>query len=299
MTYSIVARDPESGQMGVATQSQAFAVGSSVSWAMPGHGVIATQSMGEPMYGDLGLDMLRSGLTAKEALHALRSIDPHPERRQVAMVDSYGGVYVYTGDACVPEAGHCVGRNCAALANMMARSNVWSAMVDGYERTEGTLAERLVAALRRAEAEGGDVRGRRSAAIVVVREERSGRPWRDQVVDLRVDDHVDPVGELGRMIAYNARYHAVVEAFERALDGGADEAVERVSALGIDVEHEPELALWEAIVLGGAGRMDDARRVMQELAENAPQFVEAARRFRDVKLVEPELLDRILPPPKS
>lgn len=281
--------------MGVATQSQAFAVGSSVSWAMPGYGVIATQSLGEPMYGELGLDMLRSGLTAKEALHALRSIDPHPDRRQVAMVDSYGGVYVYTGEACVAESGHCVGPNCAALANMMARPGVWTAMVDEYVTAEGSLADKLLAALARAEREGGDVRGRRSAAIVVVREERSGRPWRDQVVDLRVDDHPDPVQELERMVRYNARYHTVVEAFELALDGEAGKAVDRLTEVRVVPEEEPELALWEAIVLGASDRVEEARARMRCLAEHAPQFIETARRFREVELVDRTILDRILP----
>jgi uncharacterized Ntn-hydrolase superfamily protein len=294
MTYSIIARDAESGQMGVATQSQAFAVGGSVSWALPGYGVIATQSMGEPMYGELGLDVLRSGLTAQEALHALRSIDPHPERRQVAMADSRGEIAVYTGDACVGAAGHATGDGCVALANMMATSDVWQAMVDAYEATNGWLANRLMAALHAAEAAGGDLRGRRSAAILVVCAQASGRPWHDHIVDLRVDDDPEPLERLDRMVAYGARYHRVVEAFEFTLDGEADRAIERLGDEPIDVEQDPELALWQAIVLGRAGRHEESERIGRRLAQTAPGLAEAGRRFADVDLVDREVIERTL-----
>jgi uncharacterized Ntn-hydrolase superfamily protein len=228
MTYSIVARDARTGEMGVASQSQAFAVGSSVPWALPGYGAVATQSMGEPMYGELGLDALRAGLTASEALTALRSIDPHPERRQVAMVDGDGNFAVYTGDGCVPEAGHRQGKGCVALANMVVAEDVWASMVDRFEATRGPLATRLVAALHAAEEAGGDFRGRRSASILVVQAVRTGRPWRDQIVDLRIDEHPDPVKELDRLVTHSARYHQMVEAFERALDGDARAALDRL-----------------------------------------------------------------------
>ena len=286
--------------MGVATQSQAFAVGSSVPWALTGFGVVATQSMGEPMYGELGLGALRSGLTAAEALTALRSVDPHPERRQVAMVDSYGGIDVYTGEACVAEAGHARGDGCAALANLMATEGVWDVMVAAYEATGGPLERRLLAALQAAEADGGDLRGRRSAAMLVVRAERSGRPWQDQLVDLRVDDHPEPLDELERMVDYAWRYRRTAEAFELALDGHGDRALDRLEQAAFDpasdVEVEPELVLWRAIALGAADRTGEARTLLAQLAEVAPAFVESARRFGPVRLVDPELLDRVLPP---
>lgn len=297
MTYSIVARDPRTGEMGVATQTQALAVGASVPWALPGYGVIATQSMGEPMYGDLGLDMLRGGLTAPEVLAALRSVDPHPARRQVAMVDANGGMDVYTGEGCVAAAGHRLGEHCGALANMVTSSAVWDGMVDAYETTTGSLAERLMAALHAAEAAGGDFRGRRSAALLVVRQQRTGRPWRDMVVDLRVDDHPEPVVELDRLLDQSSRYHRVVAAFERALDGEAVAAVVDLDRMREEDPHtEPDLLMWRAIVLGLAGREDEARALLAELAACAPAFVEAARRFGPVDLVpDPSLLDRILP----
>ena len=295
MTYSMVARDPESGHMGVATQSQAFAVGSSVSWALPGYGVIATQSTGEPMYGELGLDVLRSGLTAAEALGALRTVDPHPEQRQVAMVDGRGGVAAYTGDACVPEAGHRLGEGCASLANLMASATAWDAMIDAFDADDGPLAGRLIEALRAAETEGGDLRGRRSAALLVVEATRSGRPWQDQVVDLRVDDHPDPVEELARLVAYSDRYHRFVEAFELALEGRTADALAILEDEATDPESEPDLTLWRAVVLARAERANDAAVLLHELGDVAPAFVEAARRFGRAGLVDPDLLSELLP----
>ena len=297
MTYSIVVRDERTGHMGVACQSQAFAVGSSVPWAASGIGIVATQSMGEPMYGSLGLDALQAGLSAAEAMRALRSVDPFPERRQVAMVDSYGGFDVYTGEACVAAAGHRVGRGCAALANMVVSADVWIAMVHAWETTDGPVAQRLMAALQAAEDEGGDFRGRRSAAIIVVQSERTGRPWRDQLVDLRVDDGPDPVGELGRLVARSERYHRTVEAFDLAIGGDTDDAL-RILGEGLDPDPagEPDVALWTAIVLALSGRDADAAALFRRIGRRRPEFVEAARRFDDVGLLpEPGRLRDLLP----
>jgi uncharacterized Ntn-hydrolase superfamily protein len=295
MTYSIIARDPETGFMGVATQSQAFAVGSSVPWAESGAGVVATQSMGEPMYGNLGVDALRAGLTAAEALTALRSIDPHPERRQVGIVDADGAIEVYTGEKCVAAAGHLLGDSCAALANIVRGPGVWEDMVDAYENTPGWLPRRLVAALHAAEAAGGDERGRRSAAMLAVRAKSSGRPWRDTVVDLRVDDHPDSVAVLDQMVEHNWRYHLTVSAFERALDGDAAAAVEELPPYEDVRELDADLLLWRAIVLAAADRMDEARRLGAELAQRSPEMATVARRFGEVNLVGPGLLAQILP----
>jgi uncharacterized Ntn-hydrolase superfamily protein len=297
VTYSIVARDPRSGEMGVATQTQALAVGASVPWASPGYGVIATQSMGEPMYGELGLDMLRGGLTAPEVLAALRQVDPHPARRQVAMVDTGGEIAVYTGDGCVAEAGHRVADDCAALANMVASPAVWEDMVDAFEAARGPLASRLLEALHAAEAAGGDFRGRRSAALLVVRAERTGRPWQDQVVDLRIDDAEDPLGELDVLLDRSSRYHRVVAALDLAMSGRAEDACVDLDRMAEEDPHrEPDLLMWRALVIGLAGREDAARAAVAELQECAPPFVEALRRFGPAGLVpDPELLDRIIP----
>jgi uncharacterized Ntn-hydrolase superfamily protein len=295
VTYSIVARDPDSGEMGLATQSQAFAVGSSVPWAEAGFGVIATQSIAAPYYGELGLDLLRGGMTASESLQALRSVDPHPERRQVAMIDAGGDVALYTGDGCVAEAGHAVGDTSCALANMVVAPAVWHAMVEAFEIAEGTMAGRLVAALHAAESHGGDLRGRRSAAVVVVRSERTGRPWQDQLVDLRVDDHPEPVEELSRLVAKGETYHDVVDGFEQAIDG--DPARGLASLEQIDPAHfvEPDLRMWRATVLALAGHDDAAVEEFSGLGAEHPQFLETARRMATTALVaETEGLSRAL-----
>ena len=300
MTYSIIARDPRTGQMGVATQSQAFAVGASVPWAIAGYGVIATQSMGEPMYGELGLDVLRSGLTATEALEALRSVDPHPERRQVGMLDSYGYLDVYTGDKCVPESGHCVGDGCVALANMMTSRDVWDVMIGACESTQGPLSTRLLAALHAAEDEGGDFRGQRSASVLVVRAERTGRPWRDQIVDLRVDDHQHAVDELDRLVATNLRYHRTVEAFELAMNGDASDALEALEHVPEpEPADDPDLTLWSAIVFALSGEQARAGDLLQSLNRHHPAFIDAAHRFIDVELITADLLREVLPPRPS
>lgn len=298
MTYSIIARDTGSGELGVATQSQALAVGSSVPFALPGQGVIATQSMGEPMYGEIGLDLLRGGLTADESLAALRSVDPHPERRQVGVGDADGGFAVYTGEACVEAAGHVVREHCAALANMVTSSAVWQAMVESFESSAGPLAQRLLGALHAAEEEGGDFRGRRSAAVMVVRATTTGRPWHDTVVDLRVDDAEDPVTELDRLVVKRARYQHVVRAFQQALDGdpvAADRDLEQLRPQ--DPLSEADQAVWRAVVAALAGREDAARDLLAEVAERAPAFVDAARRFGAAGLVPSDVLERILPRP--
>jgi uncharacterized Ntn-hydrolase superfamily protein len=296
VTYSIVAHDRDTGEMGVATQSQAFAVGSSVPFTLPGHGVIATQSMGEPMYGEIGLDLLRGGFTAQESLTALQSVDPHPERRQVAILEGSGGIALYTGDGCVASAGHAVGSDCAALANMVVGPQVWEAMVSSLESNPGPLAQRLLRSLHAAEDAGGDFRGRRSAAVMVVRVRTTGRPWHDRVIDLRVDDDPDPVSELDRLVSKRLRYQKVVAAFQLALDGDpltADQQLEEMRPQ--DPQTEPDQVLWRAVVAALAGREDAARQLLTDLAATAPQFIEAARRFGPAGLLPQDVLDRLLP----
>jgi uncharacterized Ntn-hydrolase superfamily protein len=296
VTYSIVARDPGTGEMGVATQSQAFAVGSSVPFALPGHGVIATQSMAEPMYGSVGLDLLRGGFTAQEVLTALSSVDPQPARRQVAVLGVTGDLAAYTGHACVEAAGHLVGETCVALANMASSPAVWECMVERFENSSGPLAQRLLGALEGAQEAGGDFRGRRSAAVMVIRATTTGRPWHDMVVDLRVDDSTDPLAALGDLLVTRARYQDVVRAFQQAIDGDpvtADRELELLRPQ--DPVTEPDQVLWRAVVAALAGREDDARAMLAELSGTAPQFLEAARRFGRAGLMPADVIERIVP----
>jgi uncharacterized Ntn-hydrolase superfamily protein len=295
VTYSIVARDAETGEMGVATQSQAFAVGNSVPFALPGHGVIATQSMAEPMYGSVGLDLLQGGFTAEEVLTALSSVDPHPQRRQVAVLGVNGDLAAYTGEQCVEAAGHLIGNDCVALANMAASAAVWIAMVERFENSSGPLAQRLLNSLEAAEEAGGDFRGRRSAAIMVIRATTTGRPWHDTVVDLRVDDSGDPVSALAELLVTRARYQDVVRAFQQAIDGDpltADRELELLRPM--DPVTEPDQLMWRAVVAALAGREDAARKMLGELAGTAPQFLEAARRFGKAGLMPADVIERIV-----
>jgi uncharacterized Ntn-hydrolase superfamily protein len=283
--------------MGVATQSQAFAVGSSVPFALPGHGVIATQSMAEPMYGAVGLDLLQRGFTAQEVLTALTSVDPQPQRRQLAILGVDGDLAAYTGAHCVDAAGHLVGETCVALANMAASAQVWEAMVERFELSGGPLAQRLLASLEAGQEAGGDFRGRRSAAIMVIRATTTGRPWHDTVVDLRVDDSTDPIAALADLLVTRARYQDVVRAFQLAIDGDPYTADRELDLLRpMDPHTEPDQLMWRAVVAALAGREDAAREMLAELAGCAPQFLEAARRFGKAGLMPPDVIERIVPP---
>ena len=282
--------------MGVATQSQAFAVGSSVPFALPGHGVIATQSMAEPLYGSVGLDLLRGGFTADEVLTALSSVDPQPERRQVAVLNVNGDLAAYTGGKCVGAAGHLIGDTCVALANMAASPRVWESMVERFESSGGPLAQRLLNSLYAAEESGGDFRGAALRRDHGHPGDHHGRPWHDTVVDLRVDDSAHPVAALADLLVTRARYQDVVRAFQQAIDGDpvtADRELELLRPM--DPVTEPDQLMWRAVVAALAGREDAAREMLEELATSAPQFLEAARRFGKAGLMPADLIERILP----
>ena len=209
MTYSIVARDPTTGELGVAVQTRWPNVGETVPWAEPGVGAVATQSFSEKSYGPLGLERMRAGSSAPDALAALLADDQGRDVRQVGMVDSSGRAAAYTGARCVFAAGHITAANLSVQANMMERATVWPAMVEAYQTTAGPLADRMLAALRAAEAEGGDVRGRQSAALLVV--PGSGPAWAT-TYDLRVEDDRAPLDELDRLLRLARAY----EAFDRS-----------------------------------------------------------------------------------
>jgi uncharacterized Ntn-hydrolase superfamily protein len=257
--------------------------------------VIATQSMAEPMYGSVGLDLLQGGFTAQEVLTALSSVDPHPQRRQVAVLGVNGDLAAYTGEQCVEAAGHLIGNDCVALANMADSAAVWIAMVERFENSSGPLAQRLLNSLEAAEEAGGDFRGRRSAAIMVIRATTTGRPWHDTVVDLRVDDSGDPVSALAELLVTRARYQDVVRAFQQAIDGDpltADRELELLRPM--DPVTEPDQLMWRAVVAALAGREDAARKMFGELAGTAPQFLEAARRFGKAGLMPADVIERIV-----
>lgn len=213
MTYSIVALDRESGELGVGIQSRAFRSGAVVPWALPGVGAVASQAFGEKSYGPLGLELMRAGKTPEQALAGLVAADPLASSRQVSMLAADGTAAVHTGDDCIPAAGHRIGDGVTSQANCVEEPQVWESMVDAFEAAEGALQRRLFAGLEAAEAAGGDWRGRQASGILVVPAE--GQPW-DTVCDLRVDDHEDPLGELRRLLDLHEGYTALGEVDDSA-----------------------------------------------------------------------------------
>ncbi len=257
-TYSIVARDPSTGEMGVAVQSHWFAVGSIGPWAEAGVGAAATQSFVEPSYGPLGLAAMRRGEPPDQALRELLGKDPHPEVRQVAFVDAAGRVAAHSGDRCVPAAGHRTGAGYSVQANLMLSSEVPDAMAKAFERSTGALAERLLAALDAAQAVGGDVRGKQSAALLVVRGKASDKPWTDRLVDLRVDDSDHPLAELRRLYDLSRAYDLMNQGDDAVAAGRMDQALARYSEAERMFPDNDEFVFWHAVTLVTNGRTEDA-----------------------------------------
>lgn len=270
-TYSIVARDPNTGEMGVAVQSHWFSVGSVVPWADAGVGDVATQSFVDPSYGLLGLELMRAGKSAPAALNALVSTDPDEAVRQVAMIDTKGQVAAHTGSRAIFAAGHQVGKQYSVQANLMSKPTVWPAMAKAFESAEGDLAERMLCALEAAEAEGGDIRGRQSAAIVVVRATTTGRPWEDRLFDLRVEDHPNPVAELRRLVSLQRAYQKLNEGDVWLAKKDFDKAIaayKQATTIVRDEATNGEAAFWVGVTL-----INDAKQI----EEGIPYLVRAYR----------------------
>jgi len=284
-TYSIVARDSASGQLGVAVQSHWFSVGPLVPWAKAGVGAVATQSFVEVSYGPLALEMMEAGRTAEEALRGLVAADPHPEVRQVAIVDAHGIVAAHTGDMDIANASHHIGKGYSVQANMMLDSTVPAAMARAYESSKGDLAERLLAALEAAQGEGGDIRGRQSAAIIVVSGTPSGRPWEDRLFDLRVEDNPHPVAELRRLVHLARAYQHMNAGDEAVTNGDVDGALREYSTAASMVPDEAtngEMVFWHAVALVNAGRVDESLPLFRRAYAVDPNWRELVRRLRAV-----------------
>jgi uncharacterized Ntn-hydrolase superfamily protein len=303
MTYSIVARDRETGALGVATQSHFFGVGRVVPWAEAGVGAVATQSFVEVSYGPRGLALMREGRAAGEALAALVAEDPGAAARQVAFADSRGNVASHTGTGCVAAACARGGDGVSVQGNMLADDGVCDAMLAAFDGGSGDLVERLLAALDGAEAAGGDVRGRQSAALLVVRGARSERPWDDVVVDVRVDDHPDPLPELRRLAAYNRFYNRLLALLQRPglfsghLAASADEidaALDDLEAGQALLGENQEAALWRAVLLARSGRTDEACAVMRGAIAVAPGLGAFVRRLPAIGTLSPELASALV-----
>lgn len=267
-----MARDAATGELGVAVQSHYFAVGPVVPWLRPGIGAVATQSMVEVSYGPRMLDLLADGRGIDDALRTLTAADPSAATRQVAAVDATGAVVVHTGARCIAEAGHRTGDGWSVQANMMTSPTVPDAMAEAFVTATGELAFRLLAALDAAEAAGGDIRGRQSAALVVVSGDPATPFW-ERAYDVRVDDHAEPLVELRRLVEMRRAYRT----------GHADAAV---------MSDNPELRFWAALQEAARGDVDAARRNLDALDAPDRRWRELLRRLPPTGLFpdDPELI---------
>src|SRR5262245_11520389 len=280
LTFSIVARDPKTGDLGVAVQSHWFNVGSIVTWAEAGVGAVATQANAEAAYGPRGLALLREGKSARDALAQLLAADPEREVRQVAVVDAKGNVAAHTGKQTIPMAGHQTGAGFSVQANIMADAKVWPAMAKAYEAAQGPLAEKLLAALDAAQAAGGDLRGMQSAAILIVDGTRSDEAYKHIKLNLRVDDSPKPLEELRRL-------YRVAQAYEKANQGDALTAKKDfpgasaayVAAWQMAPEMD-ELLFWAALGKAAAGKTADGEKLMKQAFERNPHWKTLLGRLR-------------------
>ncbi len=295
-TYSIVARDPQTGEMGVAVQSHWFSVGSIVSWAEAGVGAIATQSLVNVSFGPRGLEMLKQGMTAQQVLDALVQEDDGRDYRQLAIVDAGGNVAAYTGKNCIPDAGHIVGDNFSVQANLMANDKVWTAMDKAFKESEGPLAERMIEALAAAQNEGGDIRGQQSASILVVRGETTGRIWEDRIIDLRVEDHPDPVNEIKRLLKVFRAYEHMNNGDAAIEKGDFKLATKEYSAAEAMFPENLEMKYWHAVTLASIGKVDESLPLFKEVFSKDENWRILTPRLVPIRIltVESEALERIL-----
>ncbi|MDH4038657.1 MAG: DUF1028 domain-containing protein [Candidatus Krumholzibacteria bacterium] len=295
-TYSIVARDSVTGAFGVAVQSHWFSVGARVAWAEAGVGAVATQSFTEVSYGPLGLDLMRAGKTAPQALAALLAADPQREVRQVAMVDAQGNVAAHTGKNCIAAFGDHPGAQYSVQANLMLKDTVWDAMATAYETTKGDLAERLLAALEAAQREGGDIRGRQSAAIVIVPGETAGRPWAERTMDLRVEDSTEPLVELRRLIGVHRAYERMNAGDDLMAVGDMPGAMKAYGDAARLLPDNPEIRYWAAITMITSGQEKEGIAYLKDVFAADPNWVEVTRRLVPAGLLpdDPALMQRIL-----
>lgn len=264
-TYSIVAVDKNRGEIGAAVQSHWFSVGSTVPWAEAGVGAVATQSFVNPSFGPQGVELLKQGLSPEQVVDRLVASDAGREMRQLAVIDRHGRAFAFTGRRCVPEAGHRIGEGYSVQANLMENAEVWPAMAQAFEQTAGPLAERMIEALAAAQACGGDLRGKQSAALLIVRGESSGEIWKDRVVDLRVEDHEEPVQELRRLLGVFRAYEHMNRGDE-ALEAEDEERALREygDALKLYPDSQ-EIRFWCGVSLANTGQLEQALPIFAEV----------------------------------
>jgi uncharacterized Ntn-hydrolase superfamily protein len=280
----------------VAVQSHWFAVGSIVPWAEAGVGAVATQSFVDPSYGKLGLDLMRAGKSATDALKALLAGDEARDVRQVAMIDAQGRVAAHTGAKDIPAAGHIVGRDYSVQANLMLNDKVWPAMSRAFENTKGDLAERMMAALEAAQEAGGDIRGKQSAALIVVTGKPTGRSWSDRVFDLRIDDHPEPLKELRRLLTLHRAYNHM-NAGDLAVERKENEtALKEYGAAARLAPDNAEMVYWHAVALVNMGRVEESLPLFRRVFQMDRNWATLTPRLTKIGLIvdDPKVIERIL-----
>jgi len=295
VTYSIVARDPASGEFGVAVQSHFFGVGPIVPWLEAGIGAVATQATVNVSFGPMGLELLRSGQGAEEVVARLVASDPEREKRQVAVVDAQGRAAAYTGSGCIPAFGHIIGEGFSVQGNLLRADAVWQSMATAYAGAAGQpFRERLLVTLEAAEANGGDVRGRQSAALVIVAADVTPDLWAGRLLDVRVDDHADPLGELRRLATISEAYQLVGELESPTADRRP--MTERYADARAMAPDAMELVFWRAIELATSGNEAAARDELAVAFAADPTWREALRHVAAAGLVgtDPALVERLL-----
>jgi uncharacterized Ntn-hydrolase superfamily protein len=293
-TYSIVARDPATGELGVAVQSHWFSVGALVAWAEPGIGAVATQAFVEAGYGPKGLALMRGGAAAPDALKKLLAADTGSAVRQVAFVDAQGRAGAHTGARCIVYAGHHVGDGYSVQANMMGNDKVVPAMRQAFEAAKGDLAERMLAALDAAQAAGGDIRGCQSAAILVVDGKRTDEPWKARKLDLRVEDSAAPLAELRRLVTLARAYDHMNQGDLAIEHDQIDRALEHYGAAARMVPDNAEMLFWQGVALAGRGKHAEAMPVLRKAFEADPAWIELTRRLPAAQLLDAAIAERIV-----
>lgn len=284
-TYSIVARDTITGEMGVAVQSHWYSVGTIVSWGEAGVGVVATQSFVNPSFGQRGLALLKQGLTSKQVVDLLIELDSSRDVRQLAILDKYGNVAAYTGKSCIQDAGHIVGNNYSVQANLMLNDKVWSEMAKAFESSNGPLAERLLITLEAAEKAGGDIRGRQSAALLVVAPNSTDKIWNDRKVDIRVDDHPEPLKELRRILKVHRAYELMNKGDLAVESNNMILAMQEYSKAEQLFPENIEMKYWKAVTLVNIGKFDEALPIFKEVFQANPNWAKLTPRLIRSKLL--------------
>jgi len=295
-TFSIVARDPATGELGVAVQSHWFSVGPIVPWIEAGVGAVATQSFVDPSYGKLGLDLMRAGKSAPDALKALVAGDAASDVRQVAMIDAQGHVAAHTGAKDIQAAGHHIGVNYSVQANLMLNESIWPAMSRAFESAKGDLADRMLAALDAAQAAGGDIRGRQSAALIVVSGKPTGKPWIDRTFDLRVDDSQEPLKELRRLVVLQRAYNHMNAGDLAVARKDNQGALREYSAAAALAPGNMEMVYWHAVALVNMGRTDESLPLFRQVFQAEKNWLTLTPRLAAAGLLpkDQKVIDRIL-----